>query len=141
MLRQLPFGNVYAALVILTFLSFPITMNYLSPYVIIDGAANGILNGSLVMFAFLFLSSLFLGRAWCGWVCPGGGMQEIVEPINNRPVNGRKIDWIVGDLDPWISLIVFLLSGGGYRTMDLLYPQAASRWQALQIGRYSCFII
>jgi hypothetical protein len=21
-------------------------------------------------------------------------MQEIVEPVNNRPVNGKKIDWI-----------------------------------------------
>lgn len=121
---QLPLRQrVRKGLVILTFLSFPITMNYLSPYVIIDGAANGILNGSLVMFALMFVSSLFLGRAWCGWVCPGGGMQEIVEPVNNHPVKGRKIDWIKWLIwIPWITLIVLLaVNAGGYQKVDLLY--------------------
>jgi ferredoxin-type protein NapH len=124
MIRQLPLRQrVRKALIITAFISFPITMNFLSPYVIIDGAANGILNGSLVMFGLMFLSSLFLGRLWCGWVCPGGGMQEMVEPLNNRPVNGRRIDWIKWLIWlPWISLIVFLaVQAGGYRTVDLLY--------------------
>jgi polyferredoxin len=126
--RQLSLRQrVRKALVILTFLSFPITMNFLSPYVIIDGAMNGIVNGSLVMFGLMFVSSLFLGRAWCGWVCPGGGMQEIVEPVNSRPVNGRKIDWIKWLIwIPWITLIVLLaVRAGGYRTVDLLYNTQA----------------
>jgi polyferredoxin len=98
-------------------------MNYISPYVIIDGAGNGILNGSMIMFGLMFVSSLFLGRAWCGWVCPGGGMQEIVEPVNKKPVNGRKIDWIKWVIWlPWISLIIFFaVSGGGYTRLDFLY--------------------
>jgi len=124
MLHQLPNRQrIRKALVILAFLSFPITMNFLSPYVIIDGAMNGIVNGSLILFGLLFVSSLFLGRAWCGWVCPGGGMQEIVEPVNNRPVNGKKIDWIKWLIwIPWISLIGFLVvQAGGYKTVDLLY--------------------
>ncbi len=121
---QLPLRQrVRKALVILTFLSFPITMNYLSPYVIVNGAADGILNGSLVMFALMFISSLFLGRAWCGWVCPGGGIQEIVEPVNNHRVKGKKIDWIKWLIwIPWIALIVLLvLRSGGYHRIDLLY--------------------
>lgn len=121
---QLPLRQrIRKALVILSFLSFPITMNYLSPYVIVDGAANGILNGSLVMFTSMFIASLFLGRAWCGWVCPGGGMQEMVEPVNNRRVAGKKIDWIKWLIwIPWISLIALLiLRSGGYHTIDLLY--------------------
>jgi len=124
MLHQLSLRQrIRKALVILAFLSFPVTMNYLSPYVIIDGAANGILNGSLVMFGLMFLSSLFLGRLWCGWVCPGGGMQEIVEPVNNRSVNGRRLDWIKWLIwIPWMALIVFLvIRSGGYHTIDLLY--------------------
>lgn len=122
--RQLPLRQrIRKALVILTFLSFPITMNYFSPYIIIDGAANSIVNGSLAMFGLMFLSSLFLGRAWCGWVCPGGGMQEMVEPVNNRPVNGRKIDWIKWLIwIPWITLIILLaVHSGGYRTVNLLF--------------------
>ncbi len=124
MLHQLPLRQrVRKALVILAFLFFPIIMNFFSPYVIIDGAMNGIVNGSLVMFGLMFLSSLFLGRLWCGWVCPGGGMQEIVEPVNGNPVRGRRMDWIKWLIwVPWISLIAWLvIRAGGYRTVNLLY--------------------
>ena len=124
MLKQLPARQrLRKALVILAFLSFPITMNFLSPYVIVDGAMNGIINGSMVMFGLMFLASLFLGRAWCGWVCPGSGMAEISEPVNSRPVNPSKIDWIKWLIwIPWMTLIVvFAVSAGGYKTIDLLY--------------------
>lgn len=124
MLRQLPLRQrVRKALVMIAFLTFPITMNFLSPYVILDGAMSGIVNGSLIMFGLMFLSSLFLGRAWCGWVCPGGGMQEMIEPVNRVAVNGKKMDWIKWLIwVPWISLIVFLVfQSGGYHTVDLLF--------------------
>lgn len=124
MVKQLALRQrVRNALLLCAFLTFPITMNYLSPYIIIDGAMNGIVNGSLVMFALMFLSSLFLGRAWCGWVCPAGGMQEMVEPVNRKPVNGRKIDWIKWLIwIPWITLIVVMaVRSGGYASVDLAY--------------------
>ena len=123
MFHQLPTRQrIRKALILLTFLSFPLTMNFLSPYVIIDASMNGIVNGSLVMFALMFISSLFLGRLWCGWVCPGGGMQEFIEPINNSPIKGSKVDWIKWLVwIPWISLIVFLvISAGGYHAINLL---------------------
>jgi ferredoxin-type protein NapH len=124
MLRQLPTRQrIRKALIILAFLSFPVTMNFLSPYVIIDGAMNGIVNGSLVMFGLMFVASLFLGRAWCGWVCPGAGMQEMLEPVNNRAVNPAKIDWIKWLVwIPWVSLIVWLaIRAGGYSSVNLLH--------------------
>ena len=124
MVKQLPLRQrIRKAIVILAFLSFPVTMNFLSPYVIIDGAMNGIVNGSLIMFGLMFVSSLFLGRAWCGWVCPGAGMQEMLEPVNNRPVNGQKIDWIKWLIwVPWITLIAWLaVRAGGYSRVNLLY--------------------
>jgi len=98
-------------------------MNFFSPYVIIDGAINGVVNGSLVMFGLMFVAALFLGRAWCGWVCPGAGMAEIAEPLNNRPVNPAKINWIKWLIwIPWVTIIVVLaVSSGGYQTVDLLY--------------------
>lgn len=124
MTRQLPMRQrIRKAIVILTFLAFPIIMNFFSPYVIIDGAMNGIVNGSLVVFGLMLLASLFLGRAWCGWVCPAGGLQEIAEPINNKAVNGKRIDWIKWVIwIPWISLIVFLaIQAGGYSQVDLFH--------------------
>lgn len=114
--------RVRQALLIVSFLLFPITMNYLSPYVIIDGASQGIVNGSLVAFALMFLGSLLLGRLWCGWACPAGAMGEICLPVNNRPVNGKKLDWI-----KWVIWVVWLgviaamaIMAGGYRKVDLL---------------------
>jgi len=115
--------RIRKALIITAFLSFPITMNYLSPYVIIDGTANGIVNGSLIMFGLMFLSSLFLGRAWCGWVCPAGGLQEMVEPVNRKKVQGRRIDWIKWLIwIPWVTLIVVLaVRAGGYSSVDFTH--------------------
>jgi len=124
MIRQLPMRQrIRRALVLVTFLSFPITMNFLSPYVIIDGAMNGVVNGSLIMFGLMFLSSLLLGRAWCGWVCPGAGMQEMVEPVNNKLVDGARLDWIKWLIwIPWLSLIVWLANrAGGYQHVNLFY--------------------
>jgi ferredoxin-type protein NapH len=124
MVRQLPLRQrIRKVLVIFAFLSFPITMNFFSPYVIVDGAMNGIVNGSLVMFGLMFISSIFLGRACCGWVCPAGGMQEIVEPVNRKPVNGRKLDWIKWLIwIPWISVIVIMVvRAGGYSSIGLGY--------------------
>jgi ferredoxin-type protein NapH len=36
--------RVRKALIILSFLLFPITMNYFSPYIIVDGASQGIIS-------------------------------------------------------------------------------------------------
>ena len=107
-------------IIISMFLLFPIIMNYMSPYVIIDGASRGIANGSLFVFAGMFVSSLSLGRLWCGWACPAGGLGEIAFLVNNKPVQGRKIDWIKWLIwVPWISLIVWLaISSGGYRSVN-----------------------
>ncbi len=122
MVRQLPTRQrLRKALIILTFLSFPLTMNFFSPYVSIDGSAVGLVSGSLVMFGLMFLSSLFLGRLWCGWVCPGGGLQEMIEPVNMRPVSAKTnwIKWLIWV--PWITLIVFLfVQAGGIHSLDLL---------------------
>ncbi|MFZ6027123.1 MAG: 4Fe-4S binding protein [Chloroflexota bacterium] len=121
MLRQIPLRQrIRKALVIVAFLSFPITMNFFSPYVIVDAAAQGIANGSLIVFGLMFFASLFLGRLWCGWVCPAGGMQEIVEPINNKALNPRRADWIKWAIwVPWISLIAVLtIRAGGYQHVD-----------------------
>lgn len=108
------------ALLLISFLLFPIIMNYLSPYVIIDGASQGIVNGSLIVFAGLFVSSLFVGRLWCGWLCPAGSLMEIAMPINNKPVNGRKIDWIKWVVwGIWLAVIIWAaIRAGGYHAVD-----------------------
>jgi ferredoxin-type protein NapH len=111
------------ALIITSFLLFPLIMYYFSPYVIILGASQGIINGSLIVFAGLFISSLFLGRLWCGWACPAGGLAEISLPVNNRPVNGKKLDWIKWAIwVPWLGIIIWTaITAGGYDTVDFFF--------------------
>lgn len=110
-----------SAALILAFLFFPITMNYFSPYIILDGARQGIVNGSLIAFGLMFFSSLFIGRLWCAWGCPAGGLGEIAFTINSQPVQGRylnRIKWFIWAL--WIGLIIWLvISAGGYRQVNL----------------------
>lgn len=55
--------QVRNGILLASMLLFPVTINYLSPYLIIDAAGQGIINGSFIVFIGLFLTSLVFGRA------------------------------------------------------------------------------
>lgn len=105
------------------FILFPVVLNYLSPYLSISAASEGIVGGSLLFFGILFLSSLILGRAFCGWVCPGGAAQEVCLLVNDRRVRRRRLDWIKYVIwVPWVATIAFfLIRAGGAPKMQPLY--------------------
>jgi polyferredoxin len=110
------------ALLLLSFVAFPLTMNYMSPYLSIEGTYSGVLTGAVVSFGTLFLGSLFLGRLWCGWLCPMAGLQEFASPVNDQAVGRRVrfVKWFIWG--PWFSAIVFgAASVGGFRVVDLFY--------------------
>jgi ferredoxin-type protein NapH len=109
--------------IIAMFLLLPVTLYYFSPILSIQGAAFGIVGGSIIMFAALFLSSLFLGRLFCGWACPAGGAQEIVMLFRKKPVNRKQINWIKWLIwTPWVTMLVFfLLRAGGVKRVDFFY--------------------
>lgn len=114
--------GVRRTLLLLSFIAFPVTMNYFSPYLIVDGGFRGIVNGSAIVFASMFAGSLVFGRLWCGWACPAAGLQEPLLRVNNRRV-GRRADavkWLIWV--PWIALVVFaVVRAGGYHAVDPLY--------------------
>lgn len=97
------------ALLFLSVLLFPITMNYLSPYVIVDGAAQGLITASAISFGILFLSSLFLGRAFCSHVCPAGGGMEILDRSIGAKAAPRGISRMIKYLIwiPWLGTILW----------------------------------
>jgi ferredoxin-type protein NapH len=113
--------RVRKAVIIVTFLSFPIVMNFLSPYIIIAGAAGGSVSGSFLLFGFLFLSSLVAGRAYCGWACPVAGIQECLFLARDRRV--KKGGWTKWALwVPWVGLVGFTaIRSGGLRKLDPLF--------------------
>ncbi len=120
---QLPARQrVRRALLLVSFLLFPVTLYYFSPVLIMQGAAEGVITASFVVFAAMFLSSLLLGRLWCGWACPAGVLQEFAEPANRRPVS-RRLDWIKWAIWlPWIAgIVVLAVRAGGYRSVQPFY--------------------
>ena len=114
--------KVRRVIVFIMFLLFPVVLNYLSPYVIIDGAMEGMVSGSMLLFGALFIGSLFLGRWWCAWLCPGAGIQESCTLfVTKKPKGGwrdyvKYVVWVV-----WIGLIaMFFISAGGILGLDPL---------------------
>lgn len=110
-------------LITLSFFLFPITLFYFSPYLIIQGGTAGIISGSFLTFASLFLFSLFFGRAFCGWVCPAAGLQESLFPAVDKPVKGNIINrikyfiWV-----PWLlGIIAAFYTAGGIHSVDFFY--------------------
>ncbi|NTU88475.1 MAG: 4Fe-4S binding protein [Actinobacteria bacterium] len=94
---------------------FPLTLNYFSPYVSVDGAFKGIVSGSLIFFLLLFISGIFFSRAWCGWLCPIAGISELGMTINDKPVPVRKLKMVRYSIFAvWFSLLLagFVLAGG-----------------------------
>jgi polyferredoxin len=102
---------------------FPVVFNYLSPYLILDASSREIINGSLLVFGLLTLSSLVVGRAWCGWLCPAGALGEVWAGAKRRPARGgcwNATKWAIWV--PWLGLIAFFaIAAGGYHAVDPLY--------------------
>jgi len=110
-------------LLLFMFLLFPIVYYYLSPYLMIMGASEGVITGSFIVFGIMFFSSLFLGRVFCGWVCPAGGEQEFCTLIRDKGFKGGKRDLIKYFIwFPWLSLIVMAFyQAGGIQSIDFFY--------------------
>jgi polyferredoxin len=97
--------NVRKLVLISSMLLFPITIYYFSPQLIILGALDGIMTGSFIVFLAMLISSIFLGRLFCGYLCPAGGIQECAMMINDQnPKQGWRnnikyviwLVWIIG---------------------------------------------
>jgi ferredoxin-type protein NapH len=141
--RQLPTRQrARRALLLTSFLLFPATLYYFSPALIMESASKGVINGSFLVFAAMFVASLFVGRLWCGWVCPAGALQEFAAPVNNRPVS-RRLDWIKWAIwVPWLlGIIAFAVSAGGYRSVQPLYQLEGGVTFAQDFWAYMYYLV
>jgi ferredoxin-type protein NapH len=102
-------------LVFVSLLLFPVTLNFFSPYVSIDGAMAGVVSGSVIVFLLQFISGVFFGRAWCGWICPNAGLSEMAGAINKKQAPVRTLAIIrYRVFTLWFGVLVvsFFLAGG-----------------------------
>ncbi|MCL5985148.1 MAG: 4Fe-4S binding protein [Actinobacteria bacterium] len=120
MVRQ----KVRRSILFFSFFIFPITFNYLSFILMIEGASKGIATTSVLFWSLWFVSSLFIGRVACGYICPFGGVQMVVNRVAPRKLRKikhlRAVKYVL--FVTWISLFVFfLVLAGGYEKIDFLY--------------------
>lgn len=103
-------------------LLFPLTFFFLSPYLIILSASQGIVGGSAMVFGGLFALSIVFSRLFCGWLCPGGAVQDSISASNSRRWNGKLknltkyVVWAV-----WFGFIVYLWIKNRPLTSNLLF--------------------
>ena len=128
--------KIRRGLILFSFFLFPAIFYYLSPVLIIQASSKGIINGSFILFVLMFISSLFLGRSYCGWVCPGAGCQEAIFKARDKKVTkGDYLKWLIWG--PWISSIVLLaIRFGGYNKIDFFYMTT----HGLSIGNFQGLI-
>ncbi len=101
---------------------------FMSPVVPVFAARLGIIPGSLLVYAALFVSSLFLGRAFCGWFCPGAGMQELLALVIHRRAGrgwGDRVKYAI--CGAWSLLILSMLfQAGGLTRVDVSFGTRSS---------------
>ena len=115
--------KVRKTLIFISFLLFPVTMWYFSPYLIIQGMSEHILNGSFFVFVSMLVLSVFFGRIWCGWLCPAGGLQECAAATNDKPAKGGWRNGIkYGIWTVWIAAVVatYIMAKGDVKA-DFFY--------------------
>jgi polyferredoxin len=123
MVKKISRQQIRRIIIYISFILFPITFYYFSPYLIIEGASQGIITGSFIIFTLFFVIALFFGRLFCGWICPAGGLQRLCFKFNNKNLKANRRDWIKYFIwTPWIAIIVLMFfRAGGVKSVDPLY--------------------
>jgi len=118
-----PRQRIRRTLLLVSLLAFPVTLYYFSPALIIMAGIQGVINGSFVVFAAMFVLSPLLGRLFCGYLCPAGGLQDCVATITTaRPRQGRRNYIKYGIWGVWITAVVLVYALiDGHPRLDVLY--------------------
>jgi polyferredoxin len=115
--------RIRRAVQVIGILSFPATFFYFSPYVSMQGAASGVVSGSLLLFALLFVQAMVLGRLFCAWICPGGSAGDLLADSRPRRLRRARVHWIKYLVwAPWLLGIGLLFfSAGGIGSVQPFY--------------------
>jgi ferredoxin-type protein NapH len=95
---------------------------FFSPVIIVMASYKSIINASFVAFVLMLVLSLFFGRAYCSWFCPGCGIQEILSLFIKRKSNNSKALYIKYFIFViWIAAIIYGYISNGIHKVDLTY--------------------
>lgn len=116
--------RIRRTLLFIFLIAFPLTINYYSPYLIIDAAMQGIASFSFLLWTTWLVTSLIFGRAGCGYFCPLGAGQETLHAMGEKPLVRvkyiRVLKYLIAAV--WVGTIIFgLISAGGIQSVQPLY--------------------
>jgi polyferredoxin len=116
--------RIRRTLLFIFLIAFPLTINYYSPYLIIDAAMQGIASFSFLLWTTWFVTSLISGRAGCGYFCPLGAGQETLHAMGEKPLVRVKyikvLKYVIAAV--WVGTIVFgLAAAGGIKSVQPFY--------------------
>jgi ferredoxin-type protein NapH len=95
---------------------------FFSPVIIVMASYNAIINASFVVFVLISIASLYFGRAYCSWFCPGCGIQEIMALFIKRKSKNSKALYIKYFIFAvWIGAIITGYILNGIHKIDLTY--------------------
>jgi ferredoxin-type protein NapH len=81
-------------ILLVSFAMFPITIVYLAPAPPIMSLKAGVINMSVITIILIFISGFVFRKAFCGWLCPGGGCQLAANSLNNKRLKNQKTNWV-----------------------------------------------
>jgi polyferredoxin/NAD-dependent dihydropyrimidine dehydrogenase PreA subunit len=113
---QILFLLLFLGLLTLTF--WPLGSVFLSSFLLADpllavnSVANGVIRWEFLLALPVLVSPLFLGRAFCGYVCPLGFMVELFGPRRERHP-GPRVRGVLRKMPPFVLVLtVFLILFG-----------------------------
>jgi len=115
---------VRRTLLFFSFALFPITFLYMSPAMAIGGTYEGVASSGLLWWGVVLVSSVVVGRSFCGYACPLGGCQEALHTALGRDLRTvrylKAVKYAVWGA--WVGLIAFFaVTRGGWRKVDVFY--------------------
>ena len=102
--------SIRKSIILLSFLCFPLTVFFFSPFMPFAAASQAVLGGAAIVYLSLFLLSFFFGKAFCGWLCPQTFFHDSLSAIRKKPLDPKKgwikfliwVPWILGLITMYI---------------------------------------
>ncbi len=140
---QEPRQRLRSGLMLVWLIIMPITLYYFSPYLPFMGLLEGVISGSVFMFAGMFGSSIVLGRVFCGWLCPAGAVQDFASLARPKVVTRRVLQWVkFGLWAPWLGAWIGLaVSAAGLRADGLKVDFFFQMENGISVSRPAAYII
>ncbi len=105
------------------FFLLPISLNYFSSVLLIQAGFENTFSIMHIIYALMLISSIFLGAAWCGYICPFGALQDLLPDKGKKPrfmqSKGLNLKAITGIL--FLILLLLPIIQYGFKKVEIFY--------------------